>query len=129
MRRVAVSLVTTAVLVVGCGGEPVTRTGPRVDVGHGSVEEVTAALEKEGMPCTRQQPEPLNGFEQVLSCTIGPSRITIVHFARADQSPQYEAQVREAGDHGVFADSWAARVPTKELAERIAAAIESRGYA
>lgn len=41
-----------------------------------------------GMPCTKQQVEPLDGLEQVLSCSIGTSRIPIVHFFTVEQSGQ-----------------------------------------
>ena len=128
MRR-AVAAVVVVVSLAGCAGEPPRRRTPPRSVGHGSVEEVVTALARERLPCSDPRPAPLTGFEQALTCSIGSARVTIVHFVSVAQSHEYEQSVRTAGDHGVFADTWAATVPTQRLAKRIAEAIESRSYA
>jgi hypothetical protein len=127
-RAATALLLLATVGLVGCAGEPAKRTTPPRPVGHGSVAEVLAALEQEKMPCTSPQNQPLNGLEEHVSCTIGTTQITIVHFASETQAAEYERTLRDYEEHGVFGGSWAAKVPTKGLAKRIAAALENATY-
>lgn len=114
--------------VSGCAGSTAETTKARRGVGHGSVEEVSAALTLERLPCADPKSLPLGGFEQVLSCRIGTEQITIVHFFDVAQAKKYEADLRAAGEHGVFADTWAAKVPSARLAKRIGTTIDSSSY-
>ena len=129
-RRTATTagLVLTLMLVAGCAGEPAKRTTPPRPVGHGSVAEVIAALALEKLPCSNPQPQPLNGLEEHVTCTIGTNQITIVHFASEAQAAEYEQTLRSYDEHGVFGGSWAAKVPTEGLAKRIAGALENATY-
>ena len=127
-RTATTAFIGLALALSGCAGEPAKRTTPKRPVGHGSVAEVLAALELEKMPCANPQNQPLNGLEEHVSCTIGTTQITIVHFASELQAAEYERTLRDYDEHGVFGGSWAAKVPTKGLAKRIAAALENATY-
>jgi hypothetical protein len=120
-----------ALLLTGCAGtSEVALKGPPKEAGHGSVQEVGAALEGQGVPCRDPQPvTPLPpGTEQAVQCTleVEQAEVLIVHFFTARGSKVYEAQAREQGDHGVYADTWAATTASQDAAELIARALQSR---
>jgi hypothetical protein len=118
-------------LLAGCAGtSEVALEGPPKDAGHGSVEEVGAVLEEQGVPCRDPQPvTPLPpGTEQAVECTLDAAGATVrlVHFFDVPGSQAYEAQAREQGGHGVYADTWAATTGSAEAAELIERALRSR---
>jgi hypothetical protein len=128
--RGAAALLALA-LGTGCAGtEEPQVAGPPLEAGHGSVEEVVAALERQGVPCADPTPVPLPpGTEQAVECTLRvvEADVLLVHFLAVAGSQAYESEARGAGDHGVYADTWAARTDSPEAAELIARALQNRG--
>src|SRR5688500_383703 len=116
LRLRAVGVVLSACLLVACAGSVEKRTTPRRGVGHGSVAEVVTALALERLPCSNPQPQPLDGYEEVVSCTIGTHPVTIVHYADPTQAGRFEQELKAGDAHGVQGVSWGARVPTEALA-------------
>jgi hypothetical protein len=130
--RGAAALVAVA-LLIGCAGtaEPQVA-GPPLETGHGSVEEVVDALARQGAPCAGPTPVPLPpGTEQAVECTLSAveAQVLLVHFLTPAGSQAYESAVRAAGDHGVFADTWAVRTDSPAAAELVARALQNRGRA
>jgi hypothetical protein len=124
-------LLATAVLLTGCGGAgPSPAQHPPRDVGHGSVEDVGRALEEHGVPCRDPQPVPLPAAtEQAVECVLSQvdEKVLLVHFLDAAGAAAFEEQNRDAGGHGVYAETWAARTDSTEAARLIAQAVENRG--
>ena len=122
-----------ALAVTGCAGssDGVAVNGPPKDVGHGSVEEVSAALAEQGVPCEDSKASTVATSvrtEQGIECVLRPlgARVVIVHFYDVQGARDYEAEVREAGAEGVFADAWAVRTEDERAAETVAAALRHR---
>ena len=126
MRRTA--LLAPVLLAACSAGTPAPPAAAPLDVGHGSVEEVRTALAARGLPCENPKPIKLLAFEEAGDCTIGGVKVRFVHFFSAQQATEYEAFRRGKGEPGVYAATWAAQVPTSELAGRIAAAIAGTSY-
>ena len=129
MRRV-VALVAVA-LLTGCAGEAEPQVaGPPRDAGHGSVEEVVAILDEQGVPCPDAEPVALpEGTEQAVTCTLKPvgERVLIVHFLNPEGARAFEEQTRGAKKNGVYAETWGARTETPAAAELLAKALKNRG--
>ena len=122
------------VLLACCAGVPAgapaasTSSRPPVDVGHGSVEDVIASLEQQGLPCTDPVPADKGVYEQATTCTIEGRPVTLVHFFSDEQAERYERRQRKEGVPGVYSPAWGARVGDAELARRIAALITDTSH-
>ena len=142
MTRSLPALLAVAAVVAlgGCAaGKPVAgdsapsaRATP-VDVGHGSVEEVSEALTTRGMPCVEPRPpaDAPSGLEQALECDLQPSgeAVLLVHFFDVPGSEAFEEAEREAGRYGVYPDTWAVRTRTAGTAARLARVLPGRSAA
>ena len=125
LRLRTVGVVLCAGLLAACAGSVEKRTTPRRAVGHGSVAEVITAMALERLPCSDPQPQPLDGYEEAVTCRLGSQSVTIVHYADPTQAERFEQELKAADAHGVQGVTWGARVPTEVLAKRIAGALEN----
>jgi hypothetical protein len=125
----SLALPLAVLLVSGCAGTSRSEVkGPPADAGHGSVEEVGAALERQGVPCRDPRPvAPPAGTEQAVECRLDGEQVLLVHFSDGSGSTQFEEATRASDLHGVYADTWAVRTDSAEAAETIARAVENRG--
>jgi hypothetical protein len=125
------ALLAAAVLMSACGGaRKSTAVGEPRDVGHGSVEDVGRALEEHGVPCRDPKPVPLPAAtEQAVECVLSKvdEKVLLVHFFDAAGAEAFERQNRDAGGHGVYAETWAARTVSAEAARLIGRAVVNRG--
>lgn len=123
LRLLPAPLLSVAALLSGCSAGVATSEGAAAvttpDVGHASVAELLAVLERAGTPCEGSElvQEPL--AEEASRCTLGGEQVALVHFVDAEQAREFAARTEREGLHAALATSWAAITPTAELAEQV----------